>query len=214
MRICIIEGCEQKHFAKGYCRKHYRQMQKYGHIKERTTKDPNIFIVDGDTVRIKLFNKKWEEVGETVVDLKDFVLVKEHKWCLDSDGYVVSSIPMEKRHSRLVRLARFLLCLPPQLEADHRNHNLLDNKRQNLRRATPSQNKRNRELQKNNTSGFKGVYWHKRTRKWVAKIRGNGKKIHLGCFVDKLEAAKAYNKAALEYHGEFAYLNNLEENGS
>jgi hypothetical protein len=61
-----------------------------------------------------------------------------------------------------------------------------------------------------NTSGFKGVIWHKQSKKWYARITLNYKRIDLGLFKDKIQAAIAYNEAAIKYHGEFARLNKIQ----
>ena len=72
------------------------------------------------------------------------------------------------------------------------------------------QNSRNQKIRrKNNTSGFKGVYWHKARKKWRVQITVDGKNMHLGSFDDKKDAAQAYNDAAVQYHGEFAKLNEV-----
>jgi hypothetical protein len=60
---------------------------------------------------------------------------------------------------------------------------------------------------KNNTSGYNGVYWDKQNKKWRAHITYQNRKYHIGCFDDPVEAGKAYDKKALELFGEFAYLN-------
>lgn len=90
---------------------------------------------------------------------------------------------------------------------DHINRDGLDNQRENLRETTNAENLRNRGRQKNNASGFKGVSWHKGRGKWQAQIRANGQTRALGRYVDPVEAAHAYDEAALELHGEFAALN-------
>ena len=94
---------------------------------------------------------------------------------------------------------------------DHVNRNGLDNRRINLRPATQSQNNANRSLFRNNKSGYRGVTWNQRARKWKAQIRVNGQYIYLGLFGDAIEAARAYNRAALEHFGEFAQLNPLPD---
>lgn len=91
---------------------------------------------------------------------------------------------------------------------DHINGNTLDNQRSNLRIASPAQNQYNRNKAKNNTSGFKGVTWSKFHNKWVAQIKINKKHIHIGYFNDIQSAAKAYNQAALDLHGDYANINN------
>jgi hypothetical protein len=91
---------------------------------------------------------------------------------------------------------------------DHRNGDGLDNRRDNLRLATHSQNMCNRRKTKlKTTSRFIGVYFNRETNKWRAAIKCKGKKIALGRFVNEVEAAMAYDAAAKKYHGRFASLN-------
>ena len=90
---------------------------------------------------------------------------------------------------------------------DHENGNGLDNRRTNLRIATTSQNNRNTALRSTNSSGYKGVSWNNENQRWKAQIQTDGTKTFLGYFDDLLDAAQAYNDAALEQHGEFARLN-------
>lgn len=91
------------------------------------------------------------------------------------------------------------------LNIDHINGDGLDNRRCNLRKATPVQNSYNRGANKNNTTGFKGV--SRLGIKYTAQIHFNRKKLHIGVF-DKIEdAAKAYDKKAIELFGEYAQLN-------
>jgi hypothetical protein len=92
----------------------------------------------------------------------------------------------------------------PNKFIDHINHVCDDNRIINLREATVSQNAQNQIITTRNTSGFKGVSWDKRLRKWRACIVVLGKTKYLGCFIDKKEAHQAYCKAADEYHKEFA----------
>lgn len=90
---------------------------------------------------------------------------------------------------------------------DHINHDTLDNRRENLRPCTVSQNGANQGVRVNNTSGFKGVSLFKRDQVWQAYINMFGKRRHLGYYATPIEAALAYDRAALEYHGEFAMTN-------
>jgi hypothetical protein len=90
---------------------------------------------------------------------------------------------------------------------DHRNGDGLDNQRSNLRTATGSQNGANMRRPKNNTSGFKGVSWHKVNRRWTARIGIASKIHHIGCYDTAEDAARAYDVAAREQYGEFAALN-------
>lgn len=92
----------------------------------------------------------------------------------------------------------------PKEHIDHINGNPADNRFENLREANPSQNLANQKRNTANTSGHKGVSWHKAAKKWSAYIKVNGKRRHLGLFHDKAEAAQAYASAALRLHGVFA----------
>ena len=90
---------------------------------------------------------------------------------------------------------------------DHIDGNGLNNQRNNLRKATHQENMMNRQSNKNSSSQFKGVHWYERTNKWQARITFNQKRISLGYFTSEIDAAKTYNKKALELFGEFAKLN-------
>jgi hypothetical protein len=101
--------------------------------------------------------------------------------------------------------------IPDGYRVDHIQHGEfggLDNRRSNLRLATPRGNSANGRMRANNTSGYRGIHWVARASKWHATIRNiAGKKVHLGYFVTPEEAARAYDAAALEVYGEFASLN-------
>lgn len=90
---------------------------------------------------------------------------------------------------------------------DHRNRNGLDNRRANLRIATKSQNQFNSAKPCTNKSGYKGVYFKAQTGRWAAQIRANGRCFHLGYYDSAEEAARVYDNAAKEKHGEFARTN-------
>lgn len=92
--------------------------------------------------------------------------------------------------------------------SDHINGNKLDNRRCNLRICTPHQNNLNRP---NVTGKYKGVYWCKRLKKWMAQIMIGERNKYVGSFPNEEEAAFAYNEAAKKYHGEFARLNVLPD---
>lgn len=87
---------------------------------------------------------------------------------------------------------------------DHIDCNSLNNKIENLRAATQSQNMGNSKMSSKNTSGYKGVTWRKDTQKWLAQIMVNNKHISLGSYTSKEEAALAYKNGAEKYFGEFA----------
>jgi hypothetical protein len=106
-----------------------------------------------------------------------------------------------------VFMHRLILNAREGMEVDHANHDTLDNRRENLRECTKSQNMHNAGKNKRNTTGYKGVWWKSTDNQYAAAIKINGKRIYLGRFTDPVKAALAYDEAAKKYHGEFAYLN-------
>lgn len=106
---------------------------------------------------------------------------------------------------RYIHLARVVLgmSLDDTDVPDHINKNKLDNRESNLRTSTIAENLRNRGLQKNSSTGFKGVYFDKRNGWYYARIKFNGKYTHLGCRRTALEAYELYCAKARELYGEF-----------
>ena len=134
----------------------------------------------------------------TIVDDEDFPYLNQFKW-YHAQGYAAI-----KRNDRVVRLHKLILNIPKNYEIDHKNNDKLDNRKENLRICTHAQNVKNRSLNSNNTSGYKGVDFSKIAGKWRARINLNGKSISLGYFRNKLEATFAYKQGAFKYHKEFA----------
>lgn len=123
----------------------------------------------------------------------------------DSDGYYRTRIDGRRyKNHRLIYLF-FTGNLPKIL--DHINGIRTDNRIENLRKCTFSQNNMNVKRRKNNRSGYKGVFFKKEKKRYVAQIRINKTAIHLGCFDTAEEAALVYDKKAKELFGEFAVLN-------
>jgi hypothetical protein len=94
---------------------------------------------------------------------------------------------------------------------DHKNRNKLDNTRENLRACTHQENMQNAGKQNGATSRFRGVSWSKKDRKWLARICCDYKQYAIGYFTDEVEAARAYDRKAVELFGDFARLNFPEE---
>lgn len=145
---------------------------------------------------------------KAMVDDEDFEELNKVKWCF-SDGYAIRRYTNEQGSSVYTKMHRFIINTPNKMDTDHINHNKLDNRKSNLRICTRTENQQNHKIQKNSTSGYKGVNYHKVNQVWRAQIRINRKHTHLGCFDTKEEAAIAYNQAAIKYFGEFAYLNKV-----
>lgn len=144
-----------------------------------------------------------------IVSNADFPELIKHKWFYHAGtGYACRNIKRDDGSRTMVYMHKVIR---PGLEyVDHQNTNRLDNRRSNLRRCTNQENARNQKISIRNKSGFKGVSWSKQNKKWYAYIGSrawNKKTISLGFFDDPRQAASAYNKAAEQYFGEFARLN-------
>jgi hypothetical protein len=122
--------------------------------------------------------------------------------CVQRVGYVLISI--NDRLYKAHRLAWLFVYgeWPPE-QIDHIDCDKLNNRIANLRLATMQENQRNVGLQKNNTTGIKGVCWHKRDRKFQAEIKVGGKRLHLGTFDTLAEAIAARTTAEIEHFGPF-----------
>lgn len=158
--------------------------------------------------KIPLRNRRGGVNAYALVDDEDYAVVSRFRWHIISGRgkrYAVHNLS-HKLGGGHARMHRVVLWCPKGYEIDHINGNGLDNRRKNLRICTHQENTWN--SRKNpNSSGFHGVCWKKREQLWVAQITKSYKKIWLGLFKNKIDAAKAYDEAAKKLHGKFAQLN-------
>jgi AP2 domain/HNH endonuclease len=142
-----------------------------------------------------------------VLDAADVSLVEGANWHAEVKPRTVYAVSQSSRDAdgkrRMIRLHRALMNAPPDMDVDHRNGHGLDNRRDNLRLATCQQNQYNQRIHRNNTSGFKGVYWYTRIGKWRAMITHDGKQQHLGYHATPEAAYAAYCEASARLHGDF-----------
>lgn len=161
---------------------------------------------------IRLSNGK-----EVLVSDRDYMPLSKFVWRElrpirgRTSSYAVRSIMKNGRYANVL-MHRQIKNSTGQVQVDHRNRNGLDNQRRNLRVATHIQNCLNRPKQRNNTSGFKGVFHAhpsaRGNRRWFVRLIMNGKLYTAGrWFMTPLEAAAAYDKIARKVHGKFAYQN-------
>jgi hypothetical protein len=145
-----------------------------------------------------------------MIDTADYEWLMESQWHFNN-GYAVRSA---RHDSPVLKMHRAIMDAPQGIGVDHINGNTLDNRRLNLRFANQSQNCANERKMRGGISQYKGVSWVADGRnKWRAMIGVNKRKVHLGVFATEEEAARAYDRAARRYYGEFAALNLPDDNG-
>lgn len=131
-----------------------------------------------------------------IVDDEDFEFLDQWKWCVDGKGYAVrhqSKSEYKNGIRKMVKMHTIINKTPTGSQTDHINRNRLDNRKENLRTVNASQNQHNTKVSSVNTSGFKGVYWDKKYKRWCARAWFMGKSIFGGGFKNKLEAVKSYD---------------------
>ena len=155
------------------------------------------------SVRVQLYNSElFTEVDDA------FAWIANHLWYeyhAPPSKTVYAAATLEGKRVKLHRLVMGVT--DPRIQVDHRDRNGLNNRSDNLRIATGSQNMANIPMFRTNTSGFKGVNWDKEHNRWRSRISFHNKRIGLGWYIDPQDAARVYDKAALFYFGEFARLN-------
>ena len=139
-----------------------------------------------------------------VFDKSDCGLLLPYRWVSYKGDNTHSWYAKAWIGSRRIRMHRFILGAKPGELVDHRDLDGLNNRRSNIRICTPQQNRWNCPQR---TGRFKGVYWCKAWKKWIAAIRIGNKRTILGGFNVEEDAARAFDHAARIHHGEFAFLN-------
>lgn len=174
------------------------------------------------TFTFEIVSKKYGRFTVTA-PLRFRAEIEEHTWFVNFDPSrtegrqftVGTNIYAKGKRVEIVSLHRFIWRLAGKEAVpiiDHKDGQPLNNDEDNLRGASYAQNNRNLQSnRKDNTSGFTGVSWNKRDRRFYATIRINGKKKHIGCYSEAIEAARAYDAEALEHFRDFASLNFPEE---
>lgn len=180
-------------------------------LKERHKNNPQLNVYS---------DKMSDEYGEYYIgytsntneefyfDASDFDKIYKYCWykVVADDGYcfLIAKIKGTDKH---IKMTSLLDCK----YYDHEDRNTLNNRRYNLRPATPEENGRNKSLSIRNHSGVIGVHYRKDINKWRATIMVNYDIKHLGSFINKTDAIKARLQAEIKYYGEFAPQKHLFE---
>jgi len=144
-----------------------------------------------------------------LIDDDDFDLVSKHKWFAHwspeiKSFYALTNIRKPNGKWSIIGMHRLIMGAKKGQQVDHIHHRTLDNRKSELRLCSPSQNQHNQGIRASNTSGYKGVSWHRQRQKWRAQIRLNRKNKYLGLYDTPEQAHAAYCLAAAELHGDFA----------
>jgi hypothetical protein len=142
-----------------------------------------------------------------IVNAADLPLVAGYRWNGVRGRHTTYARTSIRRAGKRTTVDMHRLILQGVPRIDHADGDGLNNRRSNLRPATAAENTRNSCLRCTNASGFKGVTWHGQRNKWRAQLERDGKHISLGLYFTPEDAARAYDRAALELFGEFALTN-------
>lgn len=199
--VCGREHCKlNKVGGKYVCMKHVHQYCKYGKFLDtnpRTVQDPNEIRIEKDIAYISLYDINSNKIDEAIIDAEDVDKVKDIKWSKTFYGYIRG-----RKDDKGIFLHRFLLDCEDEYDVDHINHNILDNRKNNLRKVNTSQNMQNRKC--------KGYVYNKG--KYRAYISRNGITYNLGRYITEEEAKYAREIGEQIIFGEYRYIQEKDFN--
>jgi hypothetical protein len=173
----------------------------------------NEIIVYKNYAEVVLRNKDKVETGRALINVEDIDLIKDFKWYLSKDGYAVSTDKNKTLGTSYITMHGIIMnCIKGfKITPDHDNKNRLDNRRNNLRLSTRSEQQMNHNKNIKNTSGIIGVNWDKFYSRWLVRISINKKSKNIGYFDDLQDAIITRLKAEKEFYKEFAPQKHLFE---
>lgn len=193
-KICSVEGCNNPVFCKGYCAKHYAQIQHYGKIIN-TIYDKNEIIEYDDYAEIIVRRKDGTIKGKAIIDLDDVEKCKRFKWGMYDNGYFYGNINKVLR----IRLHRYILGLEAfnkTNEVDHINRNKSDNRKCNLRVINHSENCKNKDkcYSKIVNTTNDNVYFDKRRNTYYGRYGYRGATYTTKSYKNRDDALKEMNE--------------------
>lgn len=165
-------------------------------------------------MKIIEINSPKNGIYKMLVDDSDYEMVSEYTWRLVTNKYgfsAATNIWVGTNKYKSIAAHRLIMRCPKERCIDHIDGNALNNQKSNLRVCSIAENNKNMRIGKRNKSGFKGVWYDPEVRKFRASIGVNGKTKYLSYYPTAIDAAKAYNNAALIHYGEFAKLNPIND---
>ena len=184
-------GC--KIYGVYYCNPCYQRIYHYGSPVPRKRKSTNTFTVVGENLVITLKNGI-----KYYADAEDKELLEKYSWCRAATGYAVANI-----NYKVTKMHRYIMGITePNILVDHKNRNIYDNRKENLRICTRAENCRNKSVSKNCRTGYLGIRFTKEGR-YNVRITKNRKEINIGNYKTLDEAIKAREDAEDIYHKEF-----------
>ena len=221
MKKCSICGRETNatynlYGYKNVCSKHMHQILKYGKPLDdnpRTNKDLNDYRIEDNIAIFNIYNQKNEKIDEFIIDLEDIERVKYHKW-RKNHGHVVTGLPAKGNQRDLSHVVLNVTKEEIQskhIVVDHINGDAMDNRKQNLRICSQSENVLNKSFMSNNTSNFIGVSYRKDRDRYDPEIRKGYIRCHLGYTIDIKDAVYKRLYAEKILFKEFANQNEIKK---
>ena len=165
--------------------------------KQKNTKSNEWILRDDIAIGITYDGK------EFIIDKEDYEIAKQYCWHITKSGYVVAN--SKNGSNRIIWLHRLLMNVKSNdIYVDHRDWDKSNNRKKNLRVATKSENNINIKRKSNNTSGYTGVTFNKRSHKYIARISRDGKRLFLGSFDNFEDAVKVRHSAEIALHGKWS----------
>lgn len=190
---CSVSWCDRKsENSDGYCKKHHHHIERYGRIKQRTTRDPNEVRPRNGYYEIDMYDKNSDITGTMLISDEHYCLVKGKKIVLAKNGY-----PCIKDGNTIKMVHKIILPVSNGNYVDHINHIKTDNRIDNLREVTPTQSAQNIYAI--------GARYDKTKERWIVSLKVNGIRKYIGTYKIKEEAIQKYREATKIYYGEYAY---------
>ena len=171
-------------------------------LKSKQNKKYNKYNLSGDFGIAYMNNGK-----KFLFDLEDYNKIKNYCWSENRNKWIQAR---DKMTDKPIKLSRLIMNFPKDMEVIYLNHDIFDNRKQNLKIVPPIIKSWGTKMYSNNTSGITGVFLNKRRNKWDTYITVNKTRKYLGSYKNKSDAIKARKEAEAKYFGEYSYDNRMK----